>query len=108
MTNLSAEPLCYGVHLNDQVLFCVKQGIGSVSAQSRAGIIEEKIVQLANNYSFDPTLISANESEGGYSINGGDVSIVSLRPVDIETGADLKTQAELLAKSITAQIVNYR
>lgn len=100
---------CFDVHLNDEPILCVKSGIGSVSAESRANLIEGKIAKLANDYSFDPASISVNESEGNFSITGGELNIISLRTKDIiDSDLNLEGYAQAVSEKIKIGIIGYR
>lgn len=107
--NSFANSTCYDVHLNDKSLLCIKTGIGSITAQSRAHLIEEKIARLANDYTFDPETIAVNENENEYSISGGSLTVVSLREKDIvDSKLNLKDYAQYISENIKYSILEYR
>lgn len=100
---------CFDVRLNDKTIFCINSGIGSISAESRANLIESKIVNLAKDYSFDPELISVNESEGDFSVTGGELNLVSLRAKDaIDSNVKLEDYARSISEKIKSGIIEYR
>lgn len=104
----SADSQCYDVHLNDKSIFCVKSGIGSISPQSRADVIEGKLLRLANDYTFDPQSITVNESEGAYLISGADLGLVSIGAKDIEPATNLEESANIIAEKIKNEIADFR
>jgi small-conductance mechanosensitive channel len=104
-----AESKCYDVHLNNKSIFCVKLGIGAISAQNRAEAIEAKLEKLAKDYTFDPQTISVIESEGAYSLSVGDLNLVSLREKDLdETNLTLYEYANSIAEKIKLGLDDYR
>ncbi|RYZ79247.1 MAG: mechanosensitive ion channel, partial [Proteobacteria bacterium] len=83
-------------------------GIGSISAEGRSQLIEDKIKKIADDYSFDPKDIHVTENEGEYLIDGSDQHIVSIRETDLPEGQTLEKYAGAVASKISAEIATYR
>lgn len=105
-----AENPCYNVKLEQHIIFCVRAGIGSISAESRSQLIEQKIEKLAKDYTLDPESIVASGSESDVLVTAGDINVISLTPrdADLNSELDLKSLGVQMASQIKESIKNYR
>lgn len=103
-----AETICYDVRLNEQSVFCVKSGIGAISAESRATVIQEKLEKLSKDYTFDAQNILVVENEGGLSVAAGEVNLITLRDIDNNSNLSLEGFAQTIVDKIKIEIDHFR
>jgi len=96
------------VIIDGQQLFLLR-GISSYPAHERARNVRARIIQIANDSSFDPADLKLEERENITVIKAGKVDLFSVTDVDAEfEGVDRKLLAGSFVSRVNAVIVEYR
>lgn len=99
----------YPVVLDGKELFRVRQGIpGVVSAQERAEIINDRIVEIANDPSTSLNSIRAEEQNGATVVMAGDTVLFTVNDADRTNNQTRQETADKAAQFIQAAVTQYR
>ncbi len=110
----AAEIPCYSVKLENTEIVCFSQNVGSISAENRRRLAEQKIEKLADDYSFDTDKISVIESENSYLIIANDIPLMSIDQKDLRDvpgenkNVSLSDYASQVSERIKNSIADYR
>lgn len=94
--------ICYTVKLDSHEILCLSKGIGSITAQKRALLLQEKIKEFADDYTQDVNSISINELNGSYSLFVDTNQLIYIGPDDVIS--DIKMNIKDFAHHIAAQL----
>lgn len=98
-----------GVTPFDSTIFTIYTNIGSYSASDRAKAIEERIINLTNDFKFNPDSLIVSEDDNGFIIRWQDQMLMTINAND---AVWMNTNQEVLASQyldiIKNTINNYR
>ncbi|MFN3454458.1 MAG: mechanosensitive ion channel family protein [Pseudobdellovibrio sp.] len=94
--------ICYTVKLDSHEILCLSKGIGSITAQKRALLLQEKIKEFADDYTQDVNSISINELNGSYSLFVDTNQLIYIGPDDVSS--DIKMNIKDFAHHTAAQL----
>ncbi len=99
----------YAVASFGDTIFTVYVKSGSLSAEERARLIDEKIHKLASDYFFKPDSLKALQGELNYEIVYGEMVVASVSDRDaLWMGSSKKELAESYRKKIIASVLAYK
>jgi small-conductance mechanosensitive channel len=99
----------YPVLLDDTELFRIKQGIaGVVSAEERAEVINERLIQVANNSGVSPETIRVEEQDNSSVVLAGETVLFTVRESDPEIGQSRQVLAEKSVQIMRSAVTQYR
>ncbi|MGF1494448.1 MAG: mechanosensitive ion channel family protein [Microcoleaceae cyanobacterium] len=99
----------YPVVLDDQVLFRVRKGIPDVaSAEERAEIVNNRLVEIAGDAELSPDEIKVEEQVNLSIIKAGDAVLFTIRDEDTEIDQTRQETAKRATQKIQSGIVQYR
>lgn len=99
----------YPVVLDGNTLFQVRQGIpGVMSAEERAKVINDRLIQVGNDESIGPETIRVEEQDNASAVVAGDKVLFTVR--DLDRGGDKSRQAmaETSVQIIQSALMQYR
>jgi small-conductance mechanosensitive channel len=99
----------YPVVLDGNELFRVKQGIpGVVSAEERARVINDRLIQVARDNSISPEAIQIEEQQGGSVILAGDKILFTVRESDRLEDQSRQETAEKSVQIMQSAVAQFR
>lgn len=100
----------FAVELDGETLFYVREGIpGIVSAQERAAVITERLLDIANDPDIAPEDIQVEERSQDAIVSAGDVVLFTVRPEDTASPEQTYQEtAQVAADRIQTAIIAYR
>ncbi|MFM7424802.1 MAG: hypothetical protein ACKO7W_07405 [Elainella sp.] len=99
----------YPVMLDGNELFRVNQGIaGVVSAEERARVISERLLQVANNSAVTPEAIRVEEQDNSSVVMADDMVLFTVRAADQEGDQSHQAMAEKSVQSLRSALGQYR
>ncbi len=99
------------VEVGGQVLFYVRERLGSLTASERAVLIEQRITKLANDPFGTPVELTAVESPDGIDIMNGNEIILTITQRDIDAAGiqdDLGVVAGAIGQRIMDEVTRTR
>lgn len=99
----------YSVALDGKELFRIKQGItGVVSAEERANVINERLMQVANNSAITPAAIRIEEQDDSSVVMAGDTVLFTVRAADQEGDQSRQALTEKRVQIVRSAVTQYR
>lgn len=99
----------YPVVLDGNELFRVKQGVpGVVSAQERASVINERLLQVAHDEFISLDTIRVEEQDNASVVLGGDTVLFTVREGDQEGNLSRQAMADKSVQIIQSAVAQYR
>ncbi|WP_088894945.1 mechanosensitive ion channel family protein [Leptolyngbya ohadii] len=99
----------YPVVLDGTELFRIRQGIpGVVSVRERAGIVNTRLVQIANDESISPDTIRVDEQGGSSVILAGNTVLLTVREIDRDGDLPRRATAARHVQAMRSAITQYR
>jgi small-conductance mechanosensitive channel len=99
----------FPVALDGNVLFRVRQGIpGTASAQERANIISNRILQVANDNAIAPDSIRVEDRDNDSLVFAGDTVLLTVGERDRVGDLSREATAEKTVQAIKPAVIQYR